>query len=256
MIAPHVLISPAMAIGSGYYRPLVAAFEEYGWLATALPRRGFGSEQQAASKSRDWSFGDEIGDIAAAVDDVRSHDPQRPVIVLGHSLGAQLAAGYQIQQPGCDGFVSIGSSIPYWRYYGATRWGLLAMALAIPLVTGIWGYMPKPFFGAPGARTLMRQWARFARTGVPPFPVADGVRTPTLDIHLEGDTYAVAPANDDFLRTLINPAVLTRWLYRHRDVPDGGTNHHIAWVRSPGPVVERIVTWWSEQNHQTVAAQA
>lgn len=251
MNAPHVLISPAMAIGAGYYRPLVAAFEERGWPATALPRRGFGSGQQAASKDHDWSFNDEINDIAAAVNAVRSAEPQSPVIVMGHSLGAQLAAGYQIQQAGCDGFVSIGSSIPYWKYYGATRWGLLAMAVAIPLVTGICGYMPKPFFGAPGAQTLMGEWAQFARTGIPPFPIADGIHIPTLDIHLEGDTYAVAPANERFVRTLINPAVLTRWLYRHRDVPNGGTNHHIAWVRSPGPVVERIVAWWTEHNHPT-----
>lgn len=46
MTAPVVLIAPAMAIGSGYYRPLVEELESRGWEARALPRRGFESDGQ------------------------------------------------------------------------------------------------------------------------------------------------------------------------------------------------------------------
>src|SRR5699024_4680971 len=122
------------------------------------------------------------------------------------------------------------------------------LGASIPLITSVYGYLPKPLFAAPGARTLMREWARFARTGEPPFPIAQGVATPTLDIHLEGDRYAVAAANDAFVSHLIQDASLTRWLYRRQDVPEGGSNHHIGWVRFPAPVVARIVNWWNSSS--------
>jgi hypothetical protein len=27
-------------------------------------------------------------------------------------------------------------------------------------------------------------------------------------------------------------------------VPEGGSTHHIHWVRTPGPVADRVVAWW------------
>lgn len=246
---PHVLISPAMAIGSRFYRPSVEEFRSRGWDATALERRGFGAEQQSASRKFDWSFADEIDDIAGAVNAVKSENPGQPVILLGHSLGAQLGAGHVISQRGAnrvDGFVSIGSSLPYWRHYGTKGWGMLAMALSIPATTMAYGYLPRPYFGAPGARSLMRDWARFAVTGRPPFETAHRIEVPALDIHLEGDRYAVAAANDGFVSAFIDPAVLTRWIYRRADVPPGYSNHHIGWVRAPGPVIDRIMRWWEQ----------
>lgn len=28
-------------------------------------------------------------------------------------------------------------------------------------------------------------------------------------------------------------------------VLDGGTTHHIRWVRTPGPVVDQVMAWWA-----------
>jgi predicted alpha/beta hydrolase len=75
MAAPLVLIAAAMAVPSGFYRPLVAAFEERGWEATALPTRGFERGDPIASRSHDWSYADEISEIADAV---AKDAPRRP----------------------------------------------------------------------------------------------------------------------------------------------------------------------------------
>ena len=43
-------------------------------------------------------------------------------------------------------------------------------------------------------------------------------------------------------------SALTEWTYRKDAAPDGGTTHHIHWVRTPGPVADRVVAWWESRN--------
>ena len=245
MAEPLVLIVAAMAVPSGFYRPLVAEIESRGWEAQALPTRGFERGEPIASRSADWSDGSEIQAIADAVAKARADQPDRPVILLGHSLGAQLVAGHQIHHPPADGFITVGASVPHFRSYPYGGLGVLAMGVSVPVVTRIRGYLPRPFFGAPGAQTLMREWARFVRSGRPPFDVPHRITTPTLVVQLQGDTYAVSGSNKIFTEMMIDPAAVTRWVYTRDAAPEGGTTHHVRWVKTPGPVVDRIIEWWA-----------
>src|SRR5687768_15432849 len=247
MLAPIVLISTAMAVSSRFYAPLVDAFAERDWDAVALPRRGFEREMPVASRDVDWSYDDEISDIADAVAKARAEDPARSVIVLGHSLGAQLGAGHQLHRDPADGFVCVAASVPHAPYFPYAGVPLRILGSLIPVVARVRGFLPPPFFGGPGARTMMREWARLVRTGKPPFTVPHRITTPTLSVRLEGDTYAVAPSNSRFVELFIDPPALTEWTYRKDAVPEGGSTHHIHWVRTPGPVAERVVAWWNER---------
>jgi predicted alpha/beta hydrolase len=247
MSEPIVLISPAMGIGSRYYRPLAEAFEARGWSARALTRRGFETGGPVASRAADWSYGDEIGDMAEAVAAARAEEPGRPVILLGHSLGGQVAAGHQVTRPPADAMVTVGSCLPYHRDYPRNGLHLAVMGgVIVPVLTTLFGYLPKPAFGGPGARTLMREWGRMAVTGRTPFPVVEPVGTPALLIALEGDRLAPASAVDRFAGRLFAVDRVTTWLYRHADVPEGASNNHIYWVKSPGPVVDRVISWWEK----------
>ncbi|MFE3442704.1 alpha/beta fold hydrolase [Nocardia sp. NPDC059180] len=242
---PIVLIAPAMAIGSRYYTSLVDAFAECGWSARALPRRGFEHGEARASRRHDWSYQDEIDDIANAVAEARAQAPARPVILLGHSLGAQLAAGYELNHEGVDGFVTVGGSLPYHRNYPGFGLPIAAMAgLVVPVLTAAYGYLPKPAFGGPGARTLMREWARMVLTGRTPFPSSGRIGIPSLLVALEGDTLMPKRGVDAFAERVFEPSAVTRWDYLDKDVPPGGSNDHITWVRTPGPVVDRVIGWW------------
>ncbi|MBD8606245.1 alpha/beta fold hydrolase [Aeromicrobium sp. CFBP 8757] len=244
MRPPLVLVVAAMAVPSGFYRPLVHEIESRGWQARALPNRGFERGEPVASRRDDWSYDDEIRAIADAVGAARAEDPGRPVILLGHSLGAQLVAGHQIHHDPADGFVTVGASVPHFRSYPYGGLPVLLMGLAVPVATRVRGFLPRPFFGAPGARTLMREWARFVRSGRPPYDVPHRVATPTLVVQLQGDTYAVSHSNKIFTDMMIEPSAVTRWVYAKDATPDGGTTHHVRWVRTPAPVVDRVVDWW------------
>ena len=245
MASPVVLISPAMSVPSRFYGAVVEAFEQHGWEAVALPRRGFERDDAPASRTNDWSYADEIRTIADAVAKVRSEQPGRRVVLLGHSLGAQMGAGHQLLHDPADGFVVVGASLPYFRHYPKGGLPLLAMSSAITATARVRGHVPKPLFGAPGASTLMREWAHMVRTGRPPFDVPRRVSTPTLVVDLEGDTYARLPATQCFVDLLIDRAALTRWTYARSAVPEGGTTHHVGWARTPGPVVDGVVEWWA-----------
>ncbi|MEU4690867.1 alpha/beta fold hydrolase [Actinoplanes sp. NPDC023714] len=243
---PLVLISPAMGIGSRYYRPLAEAFAARGWQARALTRRGFEPDGVRASRTQDWSYDDEIGDMAVAVREARAELPERPVILLGHSLGAQIAAGHQLTRVPADGMVTVGGCLPYHRHYPLGGPHLVLMGgVIVPVLTGLFGYLPKPAFGGPGARTLMREWGRMAVTGRTPYPAEAPIASPALLIALDGDRLAPAPAVERFGERLFAPEGVTNWVYRNEDVPEGASNDHIYWVKSPEPVVRRIAEWWS-----------
>ena len=249
MASPLVLIAAAMAVPSGYYRPLVVELQERGWEARALPTRGFERGTPTASRQHDWSYRDETLAIADAVASARSEDPARPVILLGHSLGAQLGASHQIHHPPADGFVTVGASVPHFRSYPYGGLPILLLGVTVPVVTRVRGYLPKPFFGAPGARTLMREWARFVRTGRPPFDVPRRITTPTLVVQLQGDVYAVSAANKVFTQMVVEPDAVTRWVYTRDAAPTGGTTDHVQWVKTPEVVVDTIVDWWEHRRH-------
>ncbi|TCJ28374.1 alpha/beta fold hydrolase [Nocardioides jejuensis] len=241
-----------MGIGSRYYKPLVAAFEEIGWDAIALTRRGFEDKTVTASRRLDWSYMDEIDDIHDAVAEARTTYPGRPVLLLGHSLGGQLTAGFMMTGGAVDGVITVGGAIPHYRLFPYAGVHLALMgAVIVPALTATFGYLPKPAFGGPGARTLMREWASMALTGRTPFPEGKPISVPSLVVSLDNDSLAPYKAVEAFGKNMFDRDALTRWHYTDAEVPVGATNDHVAWVRTPETVVSKIHLWWDAETGQS-----
>jgi predicted alpha/beta hydrolase len=244
--APSVLISPAMAVPSRYYRPLVECLTDVAGCVDTVSRRGIGDGSRRASRGNDWSYADEADDLAAAVVRARTERPERPVLVLGHSLGAHLCAilGRRADGSSPDALVTVAASVPWFRHY--PRGGLVeyATGIAVPVVTAAVGHWPTPGFGAPAPRTLMREWARMVRTGVTPFDDGPPIRIPTLAVRLDGDRL-VTPAAADHFERCVDPDALSSWTYTLEQCPPGGSAGHVLWVRSPAVIVEHIMRWWA-----------
>lgn len=244
-----------MAVPSRFYRRFVDLIHERGWDARALGRRGFEDDGIRAGRGSDWSYADEARELGHAIEAARTENPQRPVVVIGHSLGAQISVAYEMSaaatgRRGADGLVLIGASVPHHRPYPYRGLPIYLLGAAVPLVTRCAGYLPRPMFGAPGATTLMNQWARWVRTGRPPFIVDGPLNLPTLAVQLENDFYAVPAALRQFLDQFIATDQQTWYDYTSAQTPEGGTTDHLRWIRHPEVVLDRIETWWADQERR------
>ncbi|WP_249145734.1 alpha/beta fold hydrolase [Gordonia sp. SCSIO 19800] len=165
-----VLISPAMGVPARVYRRLTEALSRAGFDVAIVPRRGIEDGSETPSRRSDWSYADEADDLADAVTAARTETPETRVLVLGHSLGAQLAALVASRTDRApDGIVAIGASVPHFRHYGARGIPLAALAASVTPVAAVLGRWPRRGFGGPTPRTLMREWARMVLTGWAPF---------------------------------------------------------------------------------------
>ncbi|MEO9330136.1 alpha/beta fold hydrolase [Gordonia aurantiaca] len=240
---PTAVISPAMGVPARVYRRFSEALTDDGFDVRLVPRRGLEEGSPPPSRGTDWSYEDEADDLAASVAESRAATGG-PVVVIGHSLGAQLAA-LAAQRSGAapDGIVAIGASVPWFRFYGVRAVPFAALAASVAPIGAVVGHWPRQGFAGPTPRTLMRQWARMVLTGRPPFDLDGSVRVPTLMVRLGDDELVTDPAAAAF-ETAFAQDALTRWVYDDSLCPPEGNATHLGWSRTPQVVARRIAQWW------------
>ncbi|MGH1563231.1 alpha/beta fold hydrolase [Mumia sp. DW29H23] len=253
---PHVVIAPAMGVHSRYYRELADALTAVGWSSCTLAARGIDRDTEPPSRDNDWAYADLADALAEHVAHIRDQHPGIPVVLLGHSLGGQVALGHLLSGGEADGLVLAGASEPYYRRYGSRAWGIWSLAAAVPPVTAVYGYWPSWGFGGPQPKTLMREWSRLVRRRRFPYPVGrlphDALDLPTFVLQVEGDTLSVPRAARALVRAVREESV-TWWDYRRADAPDGARIDHLAWAKAPAPAVAALQDWWS-RHRSTITA--
>src|SRR5690606_29800162 len=89
-----------MGVAAGYYQPLAGALAARGFDVLVAELRGTGTSAVRASRGVDFGYSEMIAhDLPAAIDEGRRRFPGRPLHVLGHSLGGQLAALLLAERP-------------------------------------------------------------------------------------------------------------------------------------------------------------
>lgn len=249
------LISPAMGVPARVYRRLSEALgsgalgsgasasaasasgasAQSGFEVGVVARRGVEGGSPRPARAVDWSYEDEADDLAEAIAAARARTGG-PVLVIGHSLGAQLAAlAAQRSDHRPDGIVAIGASVPWFRHYGRRAVPFAALAASVRPVTAVVGHWPRQGFAGPTPRTLMRQWARMVLTGRPPFDLDGSIRVRALMVRL-GDDELVTDQAAAAYEAAFSRDVVTRWTYDESCCPAGGDATHLGWSRAP--------RWW------------
>ncbi|MFY0408259.1 alpha/beta fold hydrolase [Solicola sp. PLA-1-18] len=247
---PVVLVAPAMGAPSAYYRPVVEAFEARGWGARALPAPGVDRDTEPPRRGHDWGYDHLVDQMDRVASEVREHEPGRPLVVLGHSLGGHVAMAWSQRGGKPDGLALVGSPVPWFGFY---RYGLIGLlGGVVPVVTRVAGLWPDGLFAGAQPASLMQQWAGFVRTGrLPHAPGArrDGsLEVPTLVVQIEGDTLAT-DAGTAAMGRYVRPDLVTTWRHTRAGSPSPETVDHLRWAKRPQPVVDRVVTWWTDTRH-------
>ncbi|RDG38094.1 alpha/beta hydrolase family protein [Streptomyces corynorhini] len=253
---PVVLVTPAMGIAATYYDPFARGLAAVGFPVLVCDRRGQGGSTPTISRASRFGQQEMVAvDLPAAVAAARREFPGRPVVLLGHSIGGQLATAYLGRpEADADGLVLIASGTPHHRVYPWYRsLRVLLGTQAAALLGRVWGYFPGDRVGFAGRESagVVRDWATFARTGRFRPAGADldyeramaAADVPVLVVSVEGDVMHT-PAAMAALTAKLGSTRVTR---RHYTAADAGQKlDRYRWVRVEGPLPSWTKSWWQD----------
>ncbi|MFV8752260.1 alpha/beta fold hydrolase [Nannocystaceae bacterium ST9] len=249
-----VLVMPAMGVEARYYEPLAVALAARGFAVARAELRGHGASPVRAGRGRDFGYR-ELAErsLPALIEALRERWPNVPRIVLGHSLGGQVASLYA-SLPGADldALILIASgSVDHRGWPASQQTRVLFGTQLYAMIARVLGYFPGDKLGFAGRepRSQILDWAHNARTGrwqlrgsARDWEAALGeVDLPVLAISVDGDDYAPHGAVDRQVAKLRAAQVERIRLTRESAPPE--LLHHFRWARSPESMVATIDEW-------------
>ncbi|KAA0918808.1 alpha/beta fold hydrolase [Dietzia sp. ANT_WB102] len=246
---PAILVLPGIAVGARYYLPLARALAAEGLDVAITELRGQGeSTYRIGRRSGPAGYHESAAeDVPLALDAMEQRFGRRPVVLLGHSMGAQIGVYHLARHdPRVAGLVAVAAQSPFHRGFpGSLGVKLRAASVVLPLLGWVSGHVPGQVFGArskiPADR--IRDWSRLAATGIMQPARADvdypaglaRVTVPALAVVIADDPLAPASAARNLLAML--PAARTTL-----EVEPEALGHN-TWARRPAEVVARVLAW-------------
>jgi predicted alpha/beta hydrolase len=242
-----LVVLPAMGTAARFYRPfaeqLVAV--NYSVLLAELP--GTGASLPRPSWAADYGYRDLIDDyLPKLVEHARKVADECPVLVIGHSLGAQVATLAVAQsRVDIDALVTVaGGHIHFRNWEGMGAIKILLGAGLFSSLSYLFGYMPGQYvgFGGPQARTLIREWAHAILSGsfarVAPDMDYSG-SLPALCIGYKDDSFAPEKAVTALAGILGSETTTLS--------ADWPGNPHSSWARYPVSTAQLIDQWFMKK---------
>jgi predicted alpha/beta hydrolase len=163
-----VVIGGAMGVRQAFYEPFARWLAQEDVDVWTFDYRGSGDSRPGGAGASLRGFEADLFDWArdyeAVIDAAKAARPDRPLYLLGHSLGAQLPGFLQRPQQ-VDGLVSIAAGSGYWRENAPRlkRTVLYFWFVLVPLATRLWGYFPGRKLRKVGdlPRGVILQWRRW-----------------------------------------------------------------------------------------------
>ena len=160
-----VVIVPAMGVAQAYYGALADWLAGQGWLVLTFDYRGIGLSHTGSLRGVEIDIVDWARfDCAAAVEELATHLPRKPIVWVGHSLGGQIIP-FVPNRDRIAKFITIATGSGYWRENTTalrSRVWLLWFVL-VPLLVPLFGYFPGRRLGIVGdlPAGVIRQWRRW-----------------------------------------------------------------------------------------------
>lgn len=254
--SPCIFVLPALGVAPGYYAPLAEALRQAMQAeVSVLAQRAPSTWMEKLGGTMRYGYPEMVQDICASVREARAKQPERHVLLLGHSLGGHgaLLAAARLGSA-VSGIALVACGTPYWGAWpeaGQARFRKLIgyvnlLSRALPWYPGNW-----VGFGGDQPRRLMRHWCTLARTGVltniegfgHDAPLLQALKLPVLSINVQGDDLAPPGATDHLLAQFPNVERGRQTLDDERTRSLAPSRRHFAWIRQPEPVVRLVQDW-------------
>jgi len=255
---PVFILLPAMGVAARFYESFAAELErtcDAAVLSLDLP--GQGSSPLRADRGDDYGYCDVVEHcIPDAIRRAMTSYPGRPLLLIGHSLGGQLAlvATAHMADVLC-GLVLIAAGTAHWRVWPSGARCRAAMTVhAIRAAAAILPWYPGRHlgFGGSQARRFMSDWSFNACTGRyrldgsarTPEEIENTlreVRLPVLSISVRDDPIAPTGAENELLAKI--PCARVDRAAIAGVETDGPWKRHFSWARSPVEATTVVADW-------------
>lgn len=247
-----------MGVPAEKYDALISSFATLGHIAASVDLRGVGLSSVRASRSIDFGYRHLVEvDLPAVLNRLGDLFPDKKIVLMGHSLGGQMATLYLTQTlKNIHGLVLVASCSVYYRGWPMPRrWLLLFFTQIAALIARVVGYFPgrKLGFGGLEARTVMSDWAYNARTGkyrlngsnidyqASQKHSLELAKFPVLNITFADDKFAPSTASE-YLLSKLNSSNVSRRLINGEDLGLASADH-FNWLKKPYLVSDTVNLW-------------
>ena len=256
--APVLLCLPAMGVPARFYQPLADALARAtGGPVCVAELRGQGGSHERADRGADFGYREIVEvDLPRWLDHLACQHPQRRIVLLGHSLGGQLAVlACATLADRLSALVLMAAGTAHHRAWPAGhRLRARLTVSAIGLVARLLPWYPgrRLGFGGNQPRRLMRDWSFNAHSGryrLEGSPLDSDaieralrrVQLPVLALSLAGDPVAPRGARDELLALLPRARVTCADLLS--SAAGSPWQRHFSWVREPHDSSLQVADW-------------
>ena len=197
-----VVIGGAMGVRQAFYRPFAQWLAAQGIAVWTFDYRGSGdSRGDVPLRGFKADLFDWARDYEAVIDAAKAAQPEAPLYLMGHSLGAQLP-GLLARPQQVDGLLSIAAGSGYWRENAPRlkRSILYFWFVLVPLAVRLWGYFPGRRLKKVGdlPRGVILQWRRWCLN--PRYSVgAEGARAELSYAQVRFPVLALSMTDDELM---------------------------------------------------------